>query len=486
MTTLVLRALTNTGDTTKGTPLTNAEIDGNFIALKTASTSNVAITGGAINNTPIGETTRSSGSFTVLSASGNVFLGTNQEQTVTLNSSFVNGTVLRSARSASNTLSLAAYDVDGVAYSNLVTLTSNNEPTLALTSVGVGTINNMSIGATTRSSGAFTTLTSNGATTLTANTASTSTTTGTLVVTGGVGVSGDVYASTFYGNFSGGISGGATITGGTINNASIGATTRSSGAFTTLTANGATTLTANTASTSTTTGTLVVTGGVGVSGTVYAAAFNGSGASLTSLSAGNISTGTLAVARGGTGQTTYTDGQLLIGNSTGNTLTKATLTAGTGISITNGSGSITITNTGGTAIADDTTTDATRYVVFSSTTSGAASTVNVSSTKLTYNPSTGTLAATNLNSLSDRNRKTNIATIESATKIVGMLDGVSFNWIDSGKASYGVVAQELEKVLPELVEGSEVKTVNYSGIIAFLINAVKELDARVKSLETNK
>lgn len=59
--------------------------------------------------------------------------------------------------------------------------------------------------------------------------------------------------------------------------------------------------------------------------------------------------GTLAVANGGTGQTTYTDGQLLIGNSTGNTLTKATLTAGTGITVTNAGGSITIAaaSTGG-------------------------------------------------------------------------------------------------------------------------------------------
>lgn len=57
-------------------------------------------------------------------------------------------------------------------------------------------------------------------------------------------------------------------------------------------------------------------------------------------------TGTLPVGNGGTGQTTYTDGQLLIGNSTGNTLTKATLTAGAGVSITNGSGSITIASSG--------------------------------------------------------------------------------------------------------------------------------------------
>jgi hypothetical protein len=58
-------------------------------------------------------------------------------------------------------------------------------------------------------------------------------------------------------------------------------------------------------------------------------------------------TGTLPVGNGGTGQTSYTDGQLLIGNTTGNTLTKSTLTAGSGISITNGNGSITIASTGG-------------------------------------------------------------------------------------------------------------------------------------------
>lgn len=61
----------------------------------------------------------------------------------------------------------------------------------------------------------------------------------------------------------------------------------------------------------------------------------------TTGTASNV-TGTVAVVNGGTGQTTYTDGQLLIGNTTGNTLAKATLTAGDGISITNGAGSITV------------------------------------------------------------------------------------------------------------------------------------------------
>jgi hypothetical protein len=57
-------------------------------------------------------------------------------------------------------------------------------------------------------------------------------------------------------------------------------------------------------------------------------------------------TGQLAVSRGGTGQSSFTDGQLLIGNSTGNTLTKATLTPGANITITNTAGAITIAVSG--------------------------------------------------------------------------------------------------------------------------------------------
>lgn len=91
-------------------------------------------------------------------------------------------------------------------------------------------------------------------------------------------------------------------------------------------------------------------GGVG---TVTSVAVSGGSTGLTTTGgpitgAGTITLGgTLGVGYGGTGQTSFTDGQLLIGNSTGNTLSKATLTAGSGITITNGSGSITIAATGG-------------------------------------------------------------------------------------------------------------------------------------------
>jgi hypothetical protein len=60
------------------------------------------------------------------------------------------------------------------------------------------------------------------------------------------------------------------------------------------------------------------------------------------ISTGTWNASTIGVSYGGTGQTTYTNGQLLIGNTSGNTLTKATLTAGSGVDITNGAGSIAI------------------------------------------------------------------------------------------------------------------------------------------------
>jgi hypothetical protein len=82
-------------------------------------------------------------------------------------------------------------------------------------------------------------------------------------------------------------------------------------------------------------------------------------------------TGTLPVANGGTGQTSYTDGQLLIGNSTGNTLTKATLTAGTNVTITNAAGAITIAASGGGGASAATPTSI--GTVYGSMTSGSGS-----------------------------------------------------------------------------------------------------------------
>lgn len=67
----------------------------------------------------------------------------------------------------------------------------------------------------------------------------------------------------------------------------------------------------------------------------------------TAVALGSEVSGTLAFGNGGTGQSSYTDGQLLIGNTATGGLSKATLTAGTNVTITNGNGTITIAAAGG-------------------------------------------------------------------------------------------------------------------------------------------
>gem|GEM_PF-3197949 len=102
----------------------------------------------------------------------------------------------------------------------------------------------------------------------------------------------------------------------------------------------------------------------------------------------------VSVANGGTGQTTYTNGQLLIGNTVGNTLTKATLTQGPGITITNSPGSITVSNT-----APDQTVSLTG--IGATSVSGTYPNFTISSTdnNTTYTAGTGlTLSGTTFNS----------------------------------------------------------------------------------------
>lgn len=136
---------------------------------------------------------------------------------------------------------------------------------------------------------------------------------------------------------------------------------------------------------------------------------------------------------------------------------------------------------GSVTIADDTTTNATRYIGFVSATSGTATTLNVSSTKLYFNPSTGTLNATLFNSLSDETLKTDLTKIDGAVSLINKIQGFRFKWKEGGEDSMGVSAQEVEQVFPELVSNDEYKSVNYNGIIAVLIEAIKELSKEIKS-----
>lgn len=138
----------------------------------------------------------------------------------------------------------------------------------------------------------------------------------------------------------------------------------------------------------------------------------------------------------------------------------------------------------GLGITNDISTNTSYYPAMYDVSTGTPSAVYVSDTSLYFNPATGTLNAIIFNSLSDVNYKENIVPVVNATDTINKLNGVQFTWKDNGNTSYGVIAQELEQVLPALIEdNNDRKSVNYSGIIAFLINSIKELDARVKQLE---
>ena len=139
----------------------------------------------------------------------------------------------------------------------------------------------------------------------------------------------------------------------------------------------------------------------------------------------------------------------------------------------------------GTTIVDNTSTNATYYPVMSSTNAGTLTTASVSSTKLTFNPSTGQLTAVALISSSDRNLKENITTIDNAMEIIQQLRGVGFSWKENGKKSYGVIAQELETILPELVgtDGNNFKSVSYLPLIGFLIEAIKQQQVEISNIK---
>jgi hypothetical protein len=174
------------------------------------------------------------------------------------------------------------------------------------------------------------------------------------------------------------------------------------------------------------------------------------------------------------------------------------------------------------AINED-TVDETRYVAFINNTTGNVSTINVSSTGLFFNPSTRTLTANNISipfSLgigtapsgtvgeiratsditayysSDISLKENISVIPNALNKLMNIRGVSFDWNQSyidergGEDGYfvrkkdvGIIAQEVEKILPEVVATRDngIKAVKYEKLIALLIEAIKELNTKIEN-----
>ena len=173
-------------------------------------------------------------------------------------------------------------------------------------------------------------------------------------------------------------------------------------------------------------------------------------------------------------------------------------------------------------ITDDTSTSATHYIHFGDdATTNNYDAVEVDSTGLTYEnkvliPSrlnagittigtlivtgistfndylhvgagisvVGVVTATDFNSTSDIKLKTNIQVIDNPIDKVMKIDGVSFNWKDTNKPSFGVIADNIEEVLPDLVSNTDPKSVNYNGLVGLLIEVVKNQQEQINELRS--
>ncbi len=98
---------------------------------------------------------------------------------------------------------------------------------------------------------------------------------------------------------------------------------------------------------------------------------------------------------------------------------------------------------------------------------------------------TGTVTALAHYNSSSITLKDNVRTYENALDTVNKLRGVKFDWKDSGKPAVGLIAEEVEGVIPEVVahDGTNATGVNYASLVGVLVEAVKELQQKNTQLE---
>ena len=116
--------------------------------------------------------------------------------------------------------------------------------------------------------------------------------------------------------------------------------------------------------------------------------------------------------------------------------------------------------------------------------------------KISFSSANGNIVTegdiTAFGSVSDRNRKENIVKIDNALDKVLQISGYTFNYIGDDTPMTGVIAQELEEVLPEVVyetasvDGTQSKAVRHGNIVGLLIESIKELKAEIEELKKDK
>jgi hypothetical protein len=168
------------------------------------------------------------------------------------------------------------------------------------------------------------------------------------------------------------------------------------------------------------------------------------------------------------------------------------------------------------SVTNDTTTNSNYYPAMTTSTGTAITGVTVSSSKLFFNPSTGRLNATTISDgtmtmtggsiangtnitisgtmtagtiteTSSIALKEDINPIASALESVLKLDGKNYIRKATGRREIGLIAEEVEKVIPEIVEQEgDYKSINYSRLSAYLIEAVKHLKTELDNVKNDK
>jgi hypothetical protein len=152
---------------------------------------------------------------------------------------------------------------------------------------------------------------------------------------------------------------------------------------------------------------------------------------------------------------------------------------------TNGAGTLSWTAKD-VAIVDQILSSTTHYITMTTATSGIVSTINTSSTNLSFQPSTGTFTATAIVESSSIVLKENINPIENALNSILQLSGVTYDRTDTHVHEAGLIAEWVNEILPDLVTKDatgSIVGIKYTKLSAYLIEAIKTLKLEIDRLK---